>query len=333
MTSGHGFIDVHGHFLTPAYMKALERAGIRDIDGYPMPEWSAAAALDVMDRFGIAATVLSISAPGVYFLQGKAAAGLSRSLNEAAREIVDAHPRRFAALAAVPMQEPDAALAEIAYALDVLKLDGVGLFSNYGGAYLGDRCFDPVFAELNRRRAVVFTHPAAPPAFKEIGLDFSAPLIEFLFDTTRMIANLAASGTLTRCADLKMIVSHGGGTLPFIAPRVARILAALPTDSPRRSSEQRPGTAHAYRAAMQSLFYDVTSICHPAALLALRELVPAEHILTGFDFPFMRPENISLARDGLAGFFADRPAEMAAIGYGNARRLFPGLTARMDAVG
>ena len=117
--------------------------------------------------------------------------------------------------------DTEGSLKEIEYGLDTLKADGVGLLTNYDGKELGDPLFAPVLQELNRRHAIVFIHPTSPPCWEHIALGFPRPMIEFPFDSTRAVTNLAMSGTLERCPNLRIIVPHAGGTLPFLARRIA----------------------------------------------------------------------------------------------------------------
>src|SRR5208282_4146085 len=120
------------------------------------PHWSVEATLAMMDRTGIATGMLSVSSPGVHFGNDKNARLLARSVNEFAARMIGDHRGRFGGFASLPLPDVDGALAEIAYALDTLKLDGVVMLTNFNGVYLGDKRLDPVFDELNRRGAVVF---------------------------------------------------------------------------------------------------------------------------------------------------------------------------------
>ena len=197
--TGLDFIDVQSHFLPPVYREALRAAGLERIDDWPIPEWDPASALRNMDQLGIRAQMLSLSAPGVTFLQEQAARELSRSVNEYAAALIQEHSPRFGAFATLPLPDVEGSLTEMAYALDELKLDGVGLLSNYDGLYLGQPEFDPIFDELNRREAILFIHPVAPPNFAPLSVGLTAPILEYPFDTTRVAANLIKSGTLERC--------------------------------------------------------------------------------------------------------------------------------------
>ena len=209
-------IDVHHHMLPPDYVKAL--ATVFAALGCALPQWSVEKALRLMDENLIQASVTSISAPGASFGDAKFGRALARQCNECAAKLISNHPLRFGAFATVPLPDVEGTLAEIAYALDTLKFDGVELLTNYKGKYLGDTAFEEVHQELNRRKAVVHVHPGTVP------LNPLAPVSDFLmeapFDTTRTITSLICNGVLERYPDISFIFSHGGGTMPFLATRI-----------------------------------------------------------------------------------------------------------------
>ena len=199
MAQTAGWIDVHHHIVPKDYVKALSKLGVTAGLGVALPKWDVHKALDVMDEHGIASAVVSISAPGVYFggrdRALEIAAELSRQTNEFCAELIREHPGRFGAFATLPLPDVDAALKELAHSLDELRLDGVVLLSNYDGYYLGDPKFDALFAELNRRKAVVFVHPQSPPAAKDFHLGLPEAMLDVCFDTTRTAFSLIVSKT------------------------------------------------------------------------------------------------------------------------------------------
>lgn len=313
-----GRIDVHAHFLPEVYVEALNQAGLKTVDGgMPVPAWSEQAALEVMDRQGIATAMVSLSSPSAHFLPVARRPALIRQVNEAGRGLVKAHPGRFGFFASLPLPDIAAALAEIEHAFDTLGVDGVVLESNIDGEYLGAARFAPVFSELDRRGAVAFIHPTSPACFGALGLGRPAPLLEFPLDTTRTVTDLIYNRVLQTHPNIRMIVPHGGGALPALAARIAAF-ANLPFITPRPVSEQE-----AFEA-LQALYYDVALSAHPISFNALRGLAPIGHILFGSDWPFT-PEigvarNISqLASNGLGD------DDARAIARENAERLFPRL--------
>lgn len=309
-------IDVHAHFLPPVYLKALSEAGLRTLDGgFPIPAWSADAHLDAMQRFGIRTSILSISTPCVHFLAGRPAQRLARAVNEAGAELVRTYPGRFAALASLPLPDPSASVAELAYALDVLGLDGVLLETNAHGIYLGSSTMEPIYQALNERRAVMAIHPTSPACFEQVALGRPAPMIEFQFDTTRAVVDLIFSGVLARFPDIKVIVPHGGAALSVLAPRLA-MFAEMPFISPR------PASAQALLAQLKRLHYDLAASAHPAMFAALRALVPTSQILFGSDWPFTPDAGV---HRNVTGFDALEMTDddRAAIACENAMRIFP----------
>ncbi|HEY7626766.1 MAG TPA: amidohydrolase family protein [Ilumatobacteraceae bacterium] len=311
-------IDVHAHFLPDRYRDALAAAGIDRPDGFPrVPTWSAEEHLAVMDRMGIDAAVLSVSSPGVRFGTGGSAAdavALARHVNDVAAATVAEHPGRFGAFASLPIPDLDESLAEIERSLDGLRLDGVNLLTNVDGVYLGDASLEPIMAELDRRQAVVFIHPTSPACWECTSLGFPRPMIEFPFDTTRAVANLLLTGTLNRYPAIRWIVPHAGGTLPFLAPRIAGVGMLLGFDDPAAIVNQ-----------LRRLHYDLAGSANEAVVAALLSLVDRSQVLYGSDWPFT-PEPV--VAGGLAwvssGANPVTPAELTAA----ACRLFPRLIAQ-----
>jgi 6-methylsalicylate decarboxylase len=314
----HRLIDIHAHFLTDRYLAAMRAAGIETVDGFPIPAWSEGSALARMDEWGIETAILSISAPGINFVRGDDANSLAKSINENLADMISRHPKRFGGFGILPLPDVDATVRELETVLDDLKLDGVVLYTNVGGTYLGDAAFDALFAELNRRKTVVYVHPVAPPNFQITRLGFSAPALEFPFDTTRMIMNLVASGTLRRFPDFRMIVSHGGGTLPLLVPRITRTIVRFGQAKP-------PFTPEEVLASLKSLYFDLTAVSHRHAIDSVLALADRGRLLYGSDHPFMVPAVVSQA----IGFLSSAPeideALRADIARNNALALFPRL--------
>ncbi|GAA0942582.1 amidohydrolase family protein [Kribbella koreensis] len=229
-----GLIDVHAHFLLPEYVAAAERAGHVRPDGLPAwPEWSVQRHLDLMDSTGIAKSVLSVSSPGVHFGDDFRAQVLARRVNEAAAELGRQHPGRFGFFASLPLPDVDGALVEAQYALDVLQADGVVLTSNAGGQYPGDPSWDQLWRELDARSAVVFLHPTSPPQWRQVALDRPRPMIEFLFDSARAVADLALTGIFRRFPKVQFIIAHAGGVLPLLGDRLDLYAPDLPSVTPQ----------------------------------------------------------------------------------------------------
>jgi 6-methylsalicylate decarboxylase len=265
-------IDTHQHFLPKLYVDAV---GL-DLLNAAMPTgvaptWSEEAAIAMMDENGIDEGILSISS-------GPAmpdAATLLRRCNDHAAELRSRYKGRFGSFASLPLPDIDAALKEVSYCLDELKVDGFILFTNYEGMYLGDAHFVPLLEELDRRGTVVFIHPNQPP--HDIPRVAPASVLEYPFETTRTAASLVISGAMTRYKNARFILSHAGGTLPFLVPRLALSISMMP------GAAERVGDT---LAAVRSFYFDTALSAGKAPLSALAQIADPDHILFGTDFPF-----------------------------------------------
>jgi predicted TIM-barrel fold metal-dependent hydrolase len=311
-------IDVHHHILPDFFWRATnEQHG--PVGGIAPAHWSPESALSFLDEAQIAVAVTSISTPGVHLGDDSAARVLARRCNEFSTELMQKHPSRFGGFACVPLPDVEGSLREIAYALDVLKLDGVVLFSNANGIYLGERQLAPVFEELQRRAAVVFIHPNASPdpTFHRLGLPDS--LLDFPADTSRAIANLHYSNTFARTPDVKYIVSHAGGTIPYVATRFGIVDEMAIIDG----AEER-GTA---ADTLRRLFWDTALSWKNPILQMLRSVVGMDQVLYGTDFPYLRRDLAVQSREDLKSTAAVTEAERGAILGTSALKLFPRLRA------
>ena len=272
-------IDVHQHFL-PDFFWRETNEGANPVGGIMPPPWTKSSALAFMDEAGIDVAVLSISTPGVHVGDDRRARVLARRCNEFAAKLVQSRPDRFGGFAALPLPDVDGALDELSYALDVLKLDGVLLFSNVQGIYLGDPSFEPVFTELERRAATVFVHPnpSPDPVAHRLGLPDS--LIDFTADTTRAIAEMLYSNRFARTANIKYIFSHAGGTIPYLAGRfgiVDEMNVILGAEGRRTAAE-----------TFRGLYWDTALAFGDSVLRMLRSVAGINHVLCGSDYPYFR---------------------------------------------
>ncbi|OLB12013.1 MAG: hypothetical protein AUG14_00140 [Candidatus Rokubacteria bacterium 13_1_20CM_2_68_19] len=303
-------IDVHHHVGPPTYVAALADKGVQQ---RPVIEWTPAKSLEDMDKGGVATAVASITTPGFSFVDAATARRLARECNEYSTRLGRDYPGRFGLFAAVPMPDVDGTLAEIAYALDTLKADGVGFFTSYGDKWLGDPAFTPVMEELNRRKAVAYTHPTAPNCCRSLVPDIPPAVVEYGTDTTRTIASVVFSGTAARFPDIRWIFSHAGGTMPFLTERFTR----LPLQN--KSLESRVPNGVAYE--LKKFNYDIAQAAHPMALASLLKLVPMSQIVFGTDFPFRASaDHVKGLTD--YGFSA---SDLRAIDRDNALKLLPRL--------
>lgn len=309
-------IDIHHHFLPPEHMRR-EAARVKQAHAMPREEllsWTPQRALDMMDANAIRVAIASISTPGVWFGDGRDAPALARAWNDYAAQQVAARPDRFGFFATLALPATDAALAETTRALDELGADGLALFTNYDGKYLGDEAFVDALAEFDRRRAVVYVHPTAPAYGRTIP-ELLPQVIEFAFETTRAVVSLLVSGRLAQFPNIRWIFSHSGGCVPMLAGRLDHLLGRP------QFAEAIPGGP---RTFLQQLNFDVAGAGSPGAMKALRHLMPVERILYGSDAPFVKPQQ------GLSEL-AETPfteAELETIETNNAARLIPRLAAK-----
>jgi len=316
-------IDVHHHILPPPYMlKARDRIlAISDRDHSALLNWTPAKAIEEMDKNGIATAMTSLGLPGVWFDGAKAARNLARACNEYAAQMVRDYSGRFGLFAALPLPDQEGSLREIAYAMDVLKADGVGLVSSYDNKWPGDAAFAPVFEELNRRKAVVFIHPAVPGCCGHLMPGIPASTIEFLFDTSRAITSLLVNGTFSRCPDIRFIFCHAGGTMPMLAARTNAFV--------QRHKEISDRVPKGVPYELKKLYYDVANSTNPSSMAALMNLVPTSQMLFGSDFPYVPA---AVTANGL-DHFGLSASDLQAVNHENAMRLFPRLSLTTNPAG
>ena len=306
-------IDVHHHLAPPRWIADVvvgRKTGQR-----PLADWTPQRSIEDMDRGGVATSIVSISEPSVWFGDNGAARALARECNDYGARLAADHPGRFGQFAILPLPDVDGSLKEIEHAFDTLKADGICLMTSYQSKYLGDPAFAPVMDELNRRKAVVFTHPVRPDCCRNLVADVAEPVIELATDTTRAVASVLFSGTATRCPDIRFIWSHGGGTIPFLTMRLvnwARVRKDLQSRLP-------DGPV----AALKKFYYDTAQAAHPYALSSLLKLVSTSQVVFGTDYPFV---TAAATAQGLKDFGLSEN-DLAAIGRGNAAALRPRLRA------
>ncbi len=307
--TGRGWIDLHHHFAPPAW--------VTEVRGKPLLQpantrWTPEQSIDDMDRGGVAAGVLSITNPGLWFGDPAQSRRLARACNDYGASLVQQHPTRFGLFAALPLPDVDASLTEIAYAFDTLKSDGIGLYTSYGSTWLGDPSFRPVMAELNRRKALVTVHPTAADCCRNLAYapGVGPGTIEYGTDTTRAILGIAFSGDATRFPDIRFIWSHAGGSAPFLAGRIEGA-----------SGNARAALPDGFIAAAKRFHYDTAGASNRGALISLRELVAPSQIVFGTDFP-SAGSGVPLVK-ALADTRLFTDMELQAVGRGNAVRLLP----------
>jgi predicted TIM-barrel fold metal-dependent hydrolase len=284
-------IDVHHHILPDFFFRETNEEH-NPVGGIAPAAWTPESMISFMDDAEIDVAVTSISTPGVHVGDDARARSLARRCNELAAELIRQRPDRVGAFACLPLPDIDGSFAELEYALDTLKLDGVVLFSNARGIYLGDSRFDAIFQELERRAAVVFVHPTASPDPIAHTLGLPDSLIDFTADTTRAVAKLHYSNTFARTPNVKYIFSHAGGTIPYLATRFGIVdeMGVIP-------DQARRGTA---ADTFRRLYWDTALSWRDPVLEMLRSIVGIDHVLYGSDFPYLRRDMAIAGRRQLA---------------------------------
>ncbi|KAJ0421525.1 hypothetical protein BJY00DRAFT_300906 [Aspergillus carlsbadensis] len=320
-------IDTHHHCVPPFYAKAIEEQG-GDPSGWPTPHWTPLASKLLMKRMGIRTAILSVTAPGACILPDRERrAQLARQLNEYTADLRNADPDKFAFFVSLPnILDTADALAEIAYGLDTLHADGVTLFTRYGSGntYLGHADIEPIWAELNRRKCVVFIHPTHPVDTHPVNAKLPQPAIDYPHETTRASMDMITSGTREKYPCCKVILSHAGGTLPYLITRVTTPMRRAPDFA----VSYKMGTTHerAMRA-FRSFYFDLALSAAPQVLDMLLKMVPREHILFGSDFPYAPVTAYPAFLEELEGYEMSKEVRNA-INFGNAMELFPRLAGR-----
>lgn len=286
--------DVHTHHYPRAYFSLIERSGgdfafATDPSGQTIIRYRGsrffgvtpamtdpALRLTDMTRAGIDVAVLSLSTPNVFFAEGSAQTPVARMVNDAYAELIEAQPDRFKGFASIPMDDPDAAVRELHRAIDDLKLNGVILLSNIRGRDLTDPAYRPFFAEADRMKLCILLHPMLPAsadAFRDFVL---GPLVGFPFDTTLAVARMCYAGMLKELPNIRWIVAHAGGAIPYLAERL--------DNGYRDFAEDRVNVDDLPSAYLKRLYYDTVTFS-PHVLRLLRDWAGAEHMAMGSDYP------------------------------------------------
>jgi aminocarboxymuconate-semialdehyde decarboxylase len=309
-------IDTHHHMLPDFFWQETENADA-PVGGLAPLRWSREASISFMDDAGIDAAVVSVSTPGVHTGDSAKARTLARRCNEFAAELVHARPDRFASFACIPLPDIDASLEELSCALDILELDGVVLFTNSNGVYLGDAALEPVFDELERRNAVVFVHPNPSPDAAAHSLGIPDNLVDFPTDTNRAVAQMHYTNRFARTPNVKYIFSHAGGSIPYLAARFA-IIDEMGFIA---GGEQRGTPADMFRR----MYWDTALSASDPVLRMLRDVAGIDHVVYGTDFPYQRRDLAATSKQRVLQSSVVNDLERGAILGGNASRLLPRL--------
>lgn len=311
-----GWIDIHGHFTPPTSPEDREKRWhtMREAKFLvPEPfEWTPESTLAYLDKAGIAMQMLS-NLP-------KQLDALKESNNYAA-SLVKKYPNRFGLLAAIPTDNPEAALAEINRASHGLHADGFAVTCNYNGVLLGDTSLDPVWTELNRRHAVVFVHP---DAYAPASLGRPSPLIEVAFETARTVVDMLYAGLFRSFPKITFILAHCGGALPVLSGRL-KLLGTEPwVPNPNNLTQAE------IQEQLASLYLD-TAATAPTGMAPALHMVSPDHLVYGADcgVPCSTESTMEANKKAVLEYEGLSRSQRDAIGR-NVLSLFPAAAARLD---
>ncbi|BAH07306.1 amidohydrolase family protein [Clostridium kluyveri] len=289
------FIDVHHHVI-----------GKNNPNAALLPPWNMKIDEETMNRMGITGALLSLPV--------SASPEVTRQMNNFLAQFVTYDPKKYGMLACLPTEFVDDALKEIDYAYDTLKVDGFSIPSNTKGIYIGDDRMDEILAELNRRSAVVLLHPTKPVGVTESLFVKDMSIYEFPFDTTRAMMDLIYSGKVQKYSNIKWIVSHAGGVIPYIAYRLSTVAQENKVSS--LSSDE-------VLASLRSLYYDVALSTSSSVFFTLRELAGTSHILFGTDYPLRYEKGVTESIQQFSSYLGFDEGEKSKIMSETAKELFP----------
>lgn len=305
-------IDVHHHISPPTWLDAMKRI---KRDNFPMSSWTIQKTIDDMDQGGVATSITSPTTPQLQGLDAAESARLARESNEYAKKLETQYPGRFGTFAMLPLPHIDESLKEIEYAFDTLKVDGIGCMTSYGDKWLGYEEFEPVWAELNRRKAVVYTHPTGANCCVNLVRGVDDALIEFGTDTTRTIFTIIFGGFAEKYPDINWIFSHGGGSTTAFYERFT-------VQSLMRPPVKGKFTRDQVEKQLRRFYYDTAAVPNEVTLSALQKMVPISQIVYGTDFPYRTAADHT---KGVSAFF--KGDDLKAVDRDNALRLIPRLRA------
>ncbi|KAL9581499.1 MAG: hypothetical protein Q9212_003867 [Teloschistes hypoglaucus] len=346
VTTSAGRIDVHHHYLPPAYFDGMKSIpcksqiqltddvapAIKDtqkLGGWNNPHWSPSISKAFMTAHNVSAVIFSVSTPGIDVITPSQSIKIARQSNEYGAQLRDSDPASFGFFAMIPdpLEHTQAAVEEIAYSLDVLKADGVCLLTRYGkgNAYLGHEEYQPLWDALDARNAVVFIHPSQPADPNTVNPALPAPVIDFPHETCRAAVDLVVSNTLSTHPNCKVILSHSGGTLPYLAPRVAAIVPMiLKSVPPPHHQHTPPKTTSQILAELQNFYFDIALGSDDLILPLLTQFAKPGHVLFGSDLPYAPRPAIDFFTGKLDEYEKRlSEEEKFAIDRGNALGLFP----------
>ena len=304
-----GQIDIHHHIVPPAMYPIL--------DGGPnwkdtLQPWTPQHAIEGMDKTGTQTAITSYPNPPRWPTTKDAVKKMVWESNEYQAKLGSDYKGRFGGFALLSLPDVDATLKDIEYAFDTLKCDGTFMWTNYGDIWVGDRSFDPVYEELNRRKATVFVHVRTANCCGNLKDSLGDGTVEWQTDTTRAIGNTIFGGAQMKFPNINFIWPHGGGTMPYLVRRFIGV-----GEQPKNKANVTPD---GFLAAARKFYYDCAQQMLKPQLYPLKEVVTAERMMFGTDAPYEYAVDV-MGEIAKSGFF--NKSQLHTISRGNAEKLFP----------
>ena len=310
-------IDVHHHVLPEFYKDSQRAVGISGTAYRGFPDWTPEKSLALMETTNTTTSILSFTSPGIFFGDIDVTRNLARRCNDYLAKLAADYPGKFGGFAFLPLPDIDASLREIDRVLDELKLDGITLLTSVDERYIGHPDFEPIYEELNHRKAVTFIHPCYPPGTEAQGWNIPRMIIDYPFETTRVATNLIFNGVMERLPDIRFILSHSGGALPFLAHRITIFDRQTPFQ------EKYPKGALHY---IKRFYFDTALSGDTAALDCLASIAHPDRILFGSDYPYISETVAEVETAGFDSYNGFNKETFEAINRSNAEILFPRFT-------
>src|SRR5919109_2098580 len=288
-------IDFHNHYYPPEYVDALKAPETKsvvkvtyDAEGNPCLHYPGDYNIlvrghrdieyrqRVLDEHGVTTGLVTFTTPGVHVEAPEIAVEWARTINDAFARVVRERRGRFAALATLPLNDPAASVRELERAMTTLGLPGAMVFSNVNHVALADARYDALWKKANELKAVIYIHPTDPAGVEAMLEYWLMPLVGFLFDTTLAASKLVFSGVVDRYPDIRWVLTHMGGAIPYLAERLDRGYRAF--------AECRANISRPPSECLRQFYFDTVNFAPAAVRLAL-DFAGHDPILAGGHYP------------------------------------------------
>jgi aminocarboxymuconate-semialdehyde decarboxylase len=288
-------IDIHNHFYAPKLLSAIEKGKFRDLrverDSWNRklivhkgtravtitdPMTNVDMRLEDMEKAGVDIQVLSLTIPGVDFLDPEEGLEYAQASNEEIAGVCSRHSDHFVGIASVPLKDTEASLQETERAVKELGMKGMCIGSHIDGLFIDDERFWPFFSEVEKLSVPILIHPRTPPGNEAMNDYRLAPMIGYEMDLCLAVVRIAFSGLMERYPKLKFIISHLGGAIPYLIARIENSYNAYP--------ECRVKISKSPLTYIKKMYFDTVSFYEPALMCAYA-FSKAGKLVMGSDYP------------------------------------------------